>query len=119
MSLDIRHMLKVYNYVNDEKRPKVNLKFLGLFAALVVAGGALLVFALNQQESSAPPVAATDEKTDYVGLAPDEALVGGQTLLEARLQAWYAAHPDADVERIEPVYDGSRLVGYRITYTES
>jgi energy-converting hydrogenase Eha subunit F len=118
MSLDLRHMLKVYNYINDEKKPKVNLKFLGLFAALIVAGGALVAFALTQDAGGPAPVSANQKKTDYVGLAPDESVLGGDALVQTRLQSWYADHPDANVERVEPVYEGGRMVGYRITYTE-
>jgi hypothetical protein len=120
MSVDIRHMLKVYNYVNDDKRPKVNLKFLGLVAAFLIAGVAITAYVIAQSgvPATAPPPAAS--KTDYVGLGGADAVpAGGSTgLVQSRVDAWHAAHPGASVDRMDPVYRQGVLVGYKITYTE-
>lgn len=117
MSIDLKHMLKVYNYVNDDKKPKFNLKFLSVFLGLVLAVGALVAFAVMRP--SGPTEGAAASKSDYVGLAPGElALAGSDALLESRLQAWYDAHPDARVESVTPRYQDGRLVGYEIRYRE-
>ena len=118
MAIDLKHMLKVYNYVNDEKRPKVNLKFLGVFAALAVAIGALVVFSI-QVPPGGDSSDAYASKTEFVGLTPTEVAAGASsTLAQARLDAWTAQHPDAQIVRTEPVYDGGRLIGYDVMYRE-
>jgi len=118
MAIDLKHMLKVYNYVNDDKKPKVNLKFLGIYAALAVAIGALAVFTLQIQ----PAPQASDEyatKSEFVGLTPTEVASGfTSATADSRLDAWKAQHPDAEMVRTEPVYDGPRLIGYQVTYRE-
>ena len=125
MSLDLKHMVKVYNYVNDEKRHKFNYKFLGLFAGLIVAAGALVAFAVNLTTepaavngSSGANDAAAQTKTDYVGLSPGEVATAAASSAEVqeRLDSWNAAHPGADIERLQPVYENGLLVGYLITY---
>ncbi len=118
MAIDLKHMLKVYNYVNDDKKPKVNLKFLGIFAALVIAIGALAVFTVQiQPASNQADQYAT--KSEYVGLTPLEAESGlSSATADARLDAWNAQHPDVEIVRTEPVYDGPRLIGYQVTYRE-
>lgn len=119
VTIDLKHMLKVYNYVNDDKKPKFNLKFLAVFVGLVVAVGALVAFALLRPTAPAPEAGAAS-KTDYVGLSPGESAMaaGSGALLQSRLDAWYAAHPDAQVESVTPQYDGGRLVGYEIRYRD-
>lgn len=118
MTLDLKHMLKVYNYVNDDKKPKFNLKFLALFLGLVMAVGALVAFAVLRPASPAPESEAAS-KTDYVGLSPSEMALGaGGSVLQARLDAWYAAHPEAEVESVTPQYQDGRVVGYEIRYRE-
>lgn len=118
MAIDLKHMLKVYNYVNDDKKPKVNLKFLGIFAALAIAIGALAVFAIQTQ----PGPDASDSyatKTEFVGLTPTELASGlSPATADDRLDAWKAQHPDAEIVRAEPVYEGPRLIGYDVTYRE-
>lgn len=118
MAIDLRHMLKVYNYVNDEKRPKVNLKFLGFFAALAVAIAALAVFTIQIQ----PPGGSSGEyatQTEFVGLSATEIGAGlPSSLADSRLDAWKAQHPDVEIVSAEPVYDGTRLIGYQVTYRE-
>jgi hypothetical protein len=114
--IDLKHMLKVYNYVNDEKKPKVNLKFLGVFALLLVAVGAMIFFSVQVQPDTPGPVAS---RSEYVGLSPTEVAAGlSPTTADARLESWKAQHPDATIESIEPVYDGPRLIGYQVTYRE-
>ncbi|MBI2078239.1 MAG: hypothetical protein HYT80_07725 [Euryarchaeota archaeon] len=120
MSLDLKHMVKVYNYVNDEKRHRFNYKFLGLFLGLVVAAGALVAFAVVNAGPRAAPndAAASQNRTDYVGLSPAEVASGAVSAasVQERLDSWYASHPDADVKGVEPVYERGVLVGYLITY---
>ena len=120
MSIDLKHMVKVYNYVNDEKRHKFNYKFLGLFLALVAAASALVAFAAYSAGSGREPdpPSTAHNRTDYVGLSPGEAASAELTAatLQQRLDSWYASHPGADVKGIEPVYERGMLVGYLITY---
>lgn len=120
MAIDLKHMVKVYNYVNDEKRPKVNLKFLSLFIAFGVALIALVVFAVHVQlpERQSNDANAASQ-TDYVGLSPNQpASPGSAQLAEAELAEWKAAHPDAQIESIEPVYRNGQVIGYDVTYRE-
>lgn len=118
MAIDLRHMLKVYNYINDEKRPKVNLKFLGLFAALVVVTGAMIFFSVEVRPSISEPQ-TPESRTEFVGLTPTEVAVGApSSLADTRLEAWRDQHPDAQIEHIEPVYDDGRLIGYNLTFRE-
>lgn len=119
VTLDLKHMLKVYNYVNDDKKPKFNLKFLAVFAGLVVAVGALVAFAVMRPVAPAPDSGAAS-KTDYVGLSPSEtALSGGAgSILQSRMDAWYASHPEAEIESVTPQYQDGRVVGYEIRYRE-
>lgn len=124
MTLDLKHMVKVYNYVNDEKRRRFNYKFLGLLAGLLVAASALVAFAAQLDpepaavNGSREGSSASESRTDYVGLSPAEiassAAQSGQ--VQERLDSWYEAHPRANVEGIEPVYERGLLVGYLITY---
>jgi hypothetical protein len=118
MAIDLKHMLKVYNYVNDDKKPKVNLKFLGVFAALAVAIGALVVFSVQIQPSSQ----SSDQyatKSEYVGLSATEVAAGlPSSVAEARLAQWKLDHVDAELVNAEPVYDGAKLIGYNVTFRE-
>lgn len=118
MAIDLKHMLKVYNYVNDDKKPKVNLKFLGIFAALGLALGALVIFTVQYQPGgeTSDPYAT---KSEFVGLTPTEVASGLTSVTaEQRLESWKAQHPDAEIVRAQPVYDGPRLIGYEVTYRE-
>ena len=118
MAIDLKHMLKVYNYVNDDKKPKVNLKFLGVFIALAVAIGALVIFSVAIQ----PAQNTSDQyatKSEYVGLSATEIAAGmPSSTAEARLAAWKVQHADVELIRAEPVFDGAKLVGYELTYRE-
>lgn len=118
--MDVRKLLKVYNYVNDEKRARLNVKFLALYAAFVVSGLALIGFFVVEgwNGNSAAPVA--ESKTDYVGLEPAEVAQAqiNSGLVSERLAEWHAAHPDAVIEHQERVEAGGVLIGYRITYRE-
>lgn len=117
--MDVRRLLKVYNYVNNEKRPKVNLKFLGALAAFLLAGGALIAFAVVQNRSGAPtgPDAAAKtcpERSEYVGLSTDEFASApyNAQLPQQRLDTWKAQHPGATITHQEPVTDPSGAVTY-------
>lgn len=117
---DIRRILKVFNIVNDERRPKVNLKFAGTLVALVAVGAVLVTFsALNPP--SAPPEAPAQERTEYVGLTPTEVALYGSDidLIQARYAAWQGEHPEAEIVEVEPHRDAQgRWTGYDITYRE-
>jgi hypothetical protein len=122
--MDVRKLLKVYNYVNDERRPKVNLKFAAALAGFLLSGAMLVGFVALQQGASpsdgAGPQAAA--RTDYVGLSTEE-IARGQldpALVQQRWAQWQAEHPGANVEKREEVrvQPGNVLVGYRVTYRE-
>lgn len=131
IGLDLRHMLKVYNTINDEQRPKFNIKFLALYGALAVASLGLFAFALTVSLPAQPSDEAaaggsnlasqSETKKDYVGLSPAEISSGlaSGNVVQERLASWQEAHPQAQIEKIEPVYEDGRLVGYEITYEES
>lgn len=123
-------MLKVYNYVNDEKRPKVNIKFVGLLAGFLAVGGLLVAFALtnpaaNGNGSDGPAAGQGDPQTDFVGLTDAEALLHQgdperrDQIIDARVDSWLADHPDADIISMDPHYDNGVWTGYDITYRES
>ena len=120
--MDVKRILKVFTYVNDEGRQKVNVKFAGLLAAFLLAGAALAVFALSQSGGTAPPTdnqSAT--KTEYVGLTPIEAAVydADPVLVEQRMAQWEEAHPDAQIISKQPHYDDQgRMTGYDVTYRD-
>lgn len=123
-------MLKVYNTINDEQRPKFNIKFLALYGLLAIASLGLFAFALTMSlpEQASDGAAAggsnlasqSEPKKDYVGLSPaeiDSGIAPG-SLVQDRLASWQEAHPRAQIEKIDPVYEDGRLVGYEITYQE-
>lgn len=119
--MDVRRLLKVYNYVNDEKTPKVNLKFAAVVAALLVSMGALLAYALSHTASGeCPPDCTTSEsQTTYVGLQPGEIASGDPDLTlqaQARLRDWRAEHPNYVVDDLAEVKQGGIVVGYNVTY---
>ena len=114
MSLDLRHILKVYNYVNDEKRSKVNVKFLALFAAFLVAAGALVAFAaLRPTSGGSGPANDASTHQDFIPLTAGL----GEGALDQQLAAWQAAHPGAHIDRTEDVYDAhGLLIGEEVYY---
>lgn len=135
--MDVRRILKVYKYVNDEKRPKVNVKFLAALGAFLLSGMALIGFFTLEKPGSANPGATAagaggDAREareggrsimEYVGLEPDE-LAQAQldpTLAERRLAQWKADLPRSAViekeERVEANVGGETVtVGWRVTY---
>ncbi len=121
--MDVRKILKVYNYVNDEKRPKVNVKFLAALAAFLVAGAALVTVALLNGGSSpsSSEVPASESKREYVGLSDQEmermlsGRVNAQTA-QQRWTAWQAEHPDAVVEKREEMRLSGVVVGWWVTW---
>jgi hypothetical protein len=128
--MDLKRILKVYNYVNDEKHPKVNVKFMGLLAGFLVVGGLLVAFALSNPSPGAggqagPAAEQGDPQTDFVGLTEAEALLHQADLdrrdqiIQARLDSWLADHPEADIVTMEPHYDGGVWTGYDITYRDA
>jgi hypothetical protein len=128
--MDLKRILKVYNYVNDEKHPKVNVKFMGLLAGFLVVGGLLVAFALSNPSPGAgggegPAAEEGDPQTDFVGLTDAEALLHQADLdrrdqiIQARLDSWLADHPEADIVSMEPHYDGAVWIGYDITYRDA
>lgn len=120
-NMDVRRLLKVYNYVNDERRLKVNYKFAGALLAFLVAGAALVGYVIVQRGAQGPADApAAASKTDYVGLSTAEIQAGtlDARLVEQRWAAWQAEHPDATIEKREEVRAGAVVVGYRVTYHE-
>lgn len=120
---DIRRILKVYNYVNDDTKTKVNIKFVGLVAAFVAVSALLVAYAAWGPYGSADttPAAAAEEQTEFVGLTEVEAALYGSDAerIEARLGSWVDQHPEAEVLAMERVYDDNGLwIGYEITYRE-
>jgi hypothetical protein len=122
--MDLKRLLKVYNYVNDPKRPKVNLKFMGLLAAFLVVGGLMILYAVNNPmagPTSEPAAGNHQQKTAFVGLAPSEVStpMANQALIDARWAAWQQAHPDAEVMSRQAQMDSQgRFVGWQVTYRE-
>jgi len=119
--VDVRRLLKVYNYVNDDRRTKVNLKFMGALLAFLVAGAALVGFAIVQRGGSPGGEAPTAQsKTDYVGLSAAEIQSGSidPSMVEQRWATWQAEHPGAVIDKKEEVKAGPVVVGYNVTYHE-
>lgn len=131
--MDVRRLLKVYNYVNDEKKPKVNLKFAAALAAFVLASGLLIAYALAQRDATTCPPACTSEVahgspggesgpsyTIYVGLSSSEISIGGDLtkMAEERLREWRAAHPTYVIDYEDPVEQLGATVGFNVTYHE-
>lgn len=119
--MDVRRLLKVYNYVNDDRRAKVNIKFAALVALTVAASGVLIFYALKQDNVCPPQCSTPTSRTAYVGLAPSEIAQGGDVALVAqeRLDQWRAAHPDWRVLSVEPVTQGGLTVGFNVEYQET
>lgn len=120
---DLKRILKIYNYVNDDKRTKVNIKFVGLVAAFLVVATLLVAYAAWGPYGSTEPDdgAAAQEHEEFVGLTPVEAALYGSDadLIEARLDSWLAQHADAEILSIERAYNADGLwIGYDITYRE-
>jgi hypothetical protein len=122
--MDIKRLLKVYNYVNDPKKAKVNLKFIGLVAAFLLVGGLLVTFSILNAPQG-PPDAAPQTRTDYVGLTETEAAVYAvdppqmDGIIEGRLDNWIGAHPEAEILDIVRHNNAAGLwTGYDITYRE-
>ncbi len=120
---DIKRILKIFNYVNDDKQTKVNIKFLSLVAAFLVTAGLLVAYAAWGPYGTAGPddTAAAQEHTEFVGLTPVEASLYGSDadLIEARLDSWLAQHADAEIVSVERAYDDEGLwIGYEITYRQ-
>lgn len=122
--MDIRRLLKVYNTVNDEKRSRLNIKFVGVFAAFLLSVVAFAGFFALQRGGSDACVtdcaSSAASQREYVGLSSGELAspVGKSALVEQRWQSWEAEHRDAVVEKRESVEVGGVVVGYWVTYRE-
>lgn len=117
--MNVRKLLKVYNYVNDEKRAKVNLKFVAVLAAFLLSGIALAGFFMLQNPTPGTADGAATH-TEYVGLSTEEIAAGrlDPALATERWEAWKAEHPDAVVTQREEVRVAAVVVGWRVTYSE-
>lgn len=120
--MDVRKLLKVYNYVNNEKRPKVNYKFAGALVAFLAAGALLVGFLIAQNggddsEGSRNLAASCNPETTYVGIDPKDA--GSISLstptADQEYAAWEAEHRDHKVTKKEPVTMGGVTLGYHVT----
>lgn len=127
----ITDLVKTYRLINDPKAPEWNVKFSAALFVIALAAVALAAVAFMPKagEGPSPPTFAADTAegdgapaqtlTEYVGadLATlDPANLPTEDALQARLDAWHAAHPDATVLATEPVTVGGRVVGYTIAY---
>ena len=126
--MDVRKILKVYNYVNDDKRPKVNLKFVAVYAAFLLSVVAMVGFFAAQRLSgdgtSGPGpgsdgsgVAATSHR-ERVGLSQEEIAAGTfqPGTADQRLAAWKAEHPNYVIDKQEAESVGPAVVAYWVTY---
>lgn len=117
---DLKRILKIFNYVNDDKRTKVNIKFLSLAVAFVVVASLLVAYAVwGPYNTTEPETGAAQERTEFVGLTPVEASLYGSDaeLIDARLATWLEQHPNAEIVSVERAYNEDGLwVGYDITY---
>lgn len=116
--MDVKKLVKVYNYVNDEKRPKVTLKFAAVLAAFLLSGAALVAFFLTQNGSDVSDASANaTTKRDCFSLSSQEMNeAGASALLETKYAAWKAAHPGAEILKEEPIQSSGRTIGYCLTY---
>jgi hypothetical protein len=124
----ISELVKTYKLLNDPQSPSWSVKFVGSLAiiALVVAGGAAIVWGATHDQGAAPNhLAATTadngdgSKTDKLYLADfDAALAPDYAALDGALAAWEAHHPGAQIISRIPLYDTTHVhtIGYEIHY---
>lgn len=128
----LSELLKTYRLINDPKAPDWNVKFAGAIFVVVLAAAAVLAVSLmpragdpqfapeTERAAAAEDDAATaGPVTEYVGydlstLGPDPTT--DPRVVDAALDAWYAAHPGARVLATEPVTANGKLVGYNVVY---
>ena len=120
--MDVRKLLKVYNYVNNEKRPKVNLKFAGALVAFLSAGALLVGFLVMNDgapNGSTPGANAgtCPSQTEYVGLDPNDAgsLSTSSLRADSAYAEWQRSHDGWKVEKKEPVSRSGIVIGYLVT----
>ena len=120
--MDVRKLLKVYNYVNNDKRPKVNLKFAGALVAFLAAGALLVGFlVMNNGSSNNGPgsnaVSNCPSTTEYVGLDPNDpgSLSTSAVRADSAFAKWQQDHPGWTIEKKEPVSRGGIVMGYLVT----
>lgn len=124
----IEEIVKAYKLINDPNAPHWSVRFVGGLAigALIVAGGATLVWATMHDQGPAPNVLASTSaangdgtRTDRIFLSHfDAALAPDYDALQSSLDAWHAQHPDAQVLRETPIRDSTQVhtIGYEIRY---
>jgi hypothetical protein len=124
----ISEIVKTYKLLNDPDAPHWSVRFVGglAIAALVIAGGAAIVWGATRDHGPSPNemvVASTQNadgtKTDKLMLANfDASLAPDYEALDAQLAAWHVQHPDAQVISQAPIADATHThtIGYEIRY---
>lgn len=119
--MDVRRLLKVYNFVNDERKSRLNYKFVGALAAFLLVGaaiGGLLLAGGGSGPGGASANAASSEpRTDYVGIPLDTPLTGyDPAAVESAWDDWRHEHPDATIKSREEAYVGMLVYGWYVTW---
>lgn len=118
--MDVRRLLKVYNYVNDDRKARVNVKFAAALAVFLFASIIGLAWGLAQNSSPSCPPRCDYEtsREEYVGLDANEVATSGNPALlaQARLDEWQRDHPNYEVIEATPVEQGGVTIGFKVVY---
>lgn len=126
----LKDLVKTYRLINDPKSPDWNVKFAAALFAVALAAVALTAVAFMPKAGEGPAATQTaadtaaedappETLTEYVGtdLATlDPTALPSEEAVNAQLDAWRLAHPDATILGTEPVVVAGRVVGYTIAY---
>lgn len=127
MPTRIHELVKTYKLLNDPNAPAWNVKFVGAIAgvALLVAGAGAALWASHDQSATPNALYSTTQenrdgsRTDYVGFDPahfDAAIGFDPARVDDAFAQWQAAHPTVDTFSKVPVWSGSHIIGYNVTY---
>lgn len=129
MPTPVRELVKTYKLLNDPNAPSWSIRFVGAVAAVaILLAGAVAILWVSSDHGAGPApnalLATTQQnadgsRTDYVGFDPthfDPTLGYDPARVDQMVTDWDAMHQDATVLAKQPVWSGSHVVGYDITY---
>ncbi|MFA5860383.1 MAG: hypothetical protein WDA16_01680 [Candidatus Thermoplasmatota archaeon] len=130
MPTRIHELVKTYKLINDPNAPSWSVRFVGGIAgiALLLAGVGAIMWAAHSNDAATDSpnafLATTQDNsdgshTDYVGFDParfDAAIGWDPARVDAAYADWQITHPNVQPLAKEPVWSGSHVIGYNVTY---